>query len=253
MASSTEERQIAFKHTLDVYGARSDRQWFEETYGAKHVVIAQNVWAQKPFYNDPTGSITQGLVLQETDFVLTLDPFSAGRVWVAKNSPGIWPYAGLQTDWTSLDASRVRNWLSPIVFGPNYWFVLKQGDGSLIPTGNWEWQFSEGLLHLDDGFTAVDMGWITPLKLACYRYTGSYLAGDTTSAWTIQEWSATQGQISFILLYPVLVAESFSLSVNGVEYVDGVDFIRNGQTITWSNTAFVIGAGDYVVARYLRG
>jgi hypothetical protein len=179
MASSTEERQIAFKHTLDIYGARSDRQWFEEPYGAKHVTAAPDVWAQKPPFNDPASAVSQGLAIQEVNFVLTLDPFSAGRLWVAKSSPGSWPYTGPQTDWTVLDAQRVRNWISPIVFGLGYSFILKQGNGALIPTGNWEWHFSEGLLHLDDGFSAADMGWVTPLKLTCYRYTGSFLSGAT--------------------------------------------------------------------------
>lgn len=176
MASSTEERQIAFKHTLDVYGARSDRQWFEETFGARHVTAAADVWSKKPPYNDPASAIAQSLAAQLVQFELTPDPFSAGRVWVAKLSPGVWPYSGPLTDWTTLNTQRVKDWISPTVFGPGYTFLLHQGNGTPIPTGNWEFLFSEGLLHLNDGFTAADMGWVTPLKWSAYRYIGSYLS-----------------------------------------------------------------------------
>lgn len=176
MASSTEERQIAFKHTLDVYGARSDRQWFEETYGTRHTVVAPKVWAKEPPFNDAASAVLQGLAVQEVQFTLTLDPFSAGRVWVAKLSPGVWPYIGPQTDWTALELQRVKHWISPTVFGPSYQFVLYQGNGSPIPTGNWEFLFSEGLLHLDDGFSASEMGWVTPLKWTAYRYIGPFLS-----------------------------------------------------------------------------
>jgi len=252
MASSTEERQIAFKHTLDVYGVRSDRQWFEEPYGAKHVTVAPDVWASKPPFNNPASAVLQGLAIQEAEFSLTLDPFSAGRLWVAKSSPEVWPYAGPQTDWTVLETQRVKNWISPSVFGMSYQFVLKQGDGTLIPTGNWEWNFSEGLLHLDDGFSASEMGWVVPLKMTCYRYTGAFLS-EGVASWYLQEWSTTEGQISFILDYPISVVDSLEFSVNGVEYDLGTDFVRSGQTVTWLNSQFVIEAGDHVVARFLKG
>lgn len=253
MASSTEERQIAFKHTLDVYGARSDRQWFEETYGARHVVLAPDVWGKRPPFNDAAAAVSQGLAVQEVSFTLTLDPYSANQVWVAKTSPGVWPLNGSQTDWTALESQRVKNWISPIVSGPAYQFVLYQGNGSPIPTGNWEWLFSEGLLHLDAGYTAADLGWVTPLRLMCYRYSGEFLGSSEGADWHTDEWYATAGQVSFLLSYPVLVVGSFSFVVNGVEYDDPESFTRSGQTVTWLNTQFVMDAGDHVVARYLKG
>jgi hypothetical protein len=181
MASSNEKRDIAFKHTLDVYHARSDRQWFEETYGARHVVAGSDVWADIVAYNDRVTALAMNVALLETDFVLTLDPFSNNQVWVAKLSPGSWPYSGPMTDYTALNLQRVKNWISPVVFGPSaalgFPYTLKQNDGSPIPDGNWEFLFSEGLLHLDDGFTHVEMGWTTPLKLTAYRYIGKFISG----------------------------------------------------------------------------
>jgi len=179
MASQTEQIQIAFKHTLDIYGARSDRQWFEETYGAKHVVVASDVWSKTPPYNDPTTGISQGIVTSEIDFVLTLDPFSSNRLWVAKTIPGSWPFLGSLTNWVLLNSQRIKNWVSPTIFGASYVFVLKQNNGTLIPTGNWEWNFSEGLLHLDDGNTVPDKGWLAPLKLTGFRYIGPFVGAST--------------------------------------------------------------------------
>lgn len=185
MASSTEERNIAFKHTLDVLHERTDRQWFEESFGTRHAVVGPEIWRNRPFYNDAAGSITAGLAVAEVDFELTLDPFSAGTTWFAKTNPGVWPYNGPLTDFTQLGLERVQNWISPVVFGPSsatgFTYLLKQGDGTPIPTGNWELRFTEGILHLSEGSTAVDKGWVTPLKLTAYRYPGPFGFGSTTT------------------------------------------------------------------------
>jgi len=184
MASSTEERNIAFKHTLDVLHQRTDRQWFEEAFGTRHAVVGPEVWRNQPYYNDAAGAVSAGLAILETDFVLTLDPFSANTTWFAKVNPGVWPYSGPLTDYSTLDSERIQNWISPIVFGPSsstgYSYTLKQGDGTPIPTGSWEFKFVEGVLHLDEGSTAADKGWVTPLKLTAYRYPGPF--GFGTSA-----------------------------------------------------------------------
>jgi hypothetical protein len=175
VASSNEKRDIAFKHTLDVYHVRTDRQWFEEPFGTRHVVTAPDVWASKVPYNDSVSAVSLGLAFQEVNYELTLDPFSDGLLWVAKTSPGVWPFSGPMTDWTLLETQRVKNWISPIVYGNSYSYTLRQNDGTPIPDGNWEFLFSEGLLHLDEGYTASSMGWVTPLKLTAYRYVGGYL------------------------------------------------------------------------------
>ena len=186
MASTTEKRDIAFKHTLDVYHTRIDKQWFEETYGTKHVMTGPELWASSPDYNDAAAAVVAGLAVQEVDYVLTEDPFSDGRLWVAKSNPGVWPYDGPLTDYTQLNAERQQNWIAPVKFGPSsttgYSYVLKQNDGSPIPDGDWEFHFGNGLLHLDDGNTATDNGWATPLKLTAYRYTGDFLTGGTGGA-----------------------------------------------------------------------
>jgi len=179
MASNTEKRDIGFKHTLDVHHTRTDKQWFEETYRTRHVVAGSDVWAENPAYNDAAQAVIDGTAVQETDFELTLDPFSAGQLWVAKTNAGVWPFDGPLTDFDQLETERVKNWISPIYWGPSsstgYTYVLKQNDGTPIPDGNWELHFGEGLLHLDDGHTAADESWSTPLKLTAYRYDGSFV------------------------------------------------------------------------------
>lgn len=176
MPSSTEERAIAFKHTLDVLHERTDRQWFEETFGTRHAVVGPEIWQLRPSYNDAASAVLAGIAVEEVDFELTLDPFSANTTWFAKTNPGVWPYSGPLTDFDALALERVQNWISPVVFGPSsstgYSYQLTQGDGTPIPTGNWQLRFVEGVLKLDEGFTAVDNGWVTPLRLTAYRYTG---------------------------------------------------------------------------------
>lgn len=190
MASTTEKRDISFKHALDVHHTRTDKQWFEETYGTRHVVPGPEVWAEHVPYNDAASAVSAGLAVEEVSFVLTEDPFSDGRLWVSKSNAGVWPYNGPLTDYTQLDAERVRNWISPVRFGPSsvdgYTYVLSQNDGTPIPDGNWEFHFPEGLLHLDDGYTAVDEGWSTPLKLTAYRYTGGMGVGSTVKLRTTE-------------------------------------------------------------------
>jgi hypothetical protein len=82
------------------------------------------------------------------------------------------------TDFTALNATRVRNWVSPVSFGPHpvtgYSYSLTQDDGSQIPDGNWEFNFAEGFLHCDEGFSAKDLDWKTPLHITAYRYIGGF-------------------------------------------------------------------------------
>lgn len=206
MASSSEKREIAFKHTLDVYHTRLDKQWFEESYGTRHVVPGEEIWGATVPFNDAALAITNSVAVLETDFVLTEDPFSDGRLWVAKSNAGVWPFSGPLTDFTTLETERVKNWISPVRFGPSsstgYSFILKQNDGTPIPEGDWEINFPEGLVHLDDGNTAADNGWVTPLKLTAYRYTGALGTGGGGGTVEVQEdGSATvpaAGAINFI-------------------------------------------------------
>jgi hypothetical protein len=72
----------------------------------------------------------------------------------------------------------------------------------------------------------------------------------TGGPWTEDEFTATAGQITFILSSAPSTAASFSLMVNGVFYDDTADYTVSGVTVTWLNTPFALEVGDKLHARY---
>jgi len=68
--------------------------------------------------------------------------------------------------------------------------------------------------------------------------------------WEEDEFTATAGQITFILSNAPSDPESFALYVNGVLINDVVNYTRSGVTVTWLNILFTMGDGDEVIARY---
>ena len=72
----------------------------------------------------------------------------------------------------------------------------------------------------------------------------------------IAEWSrtifiATAGQTSFTLPGVAVDVETYTLSVNGVEYTRGIDYVVSGTTLTWL-APFTLIAGDRVMIAYER-
>lgn len=73
-------------------------------------------------------------------------------------------------------------------------------------------------------------------------------AGD---AWREDQFTATAGQVTFILSQAPTDPGSVELDVNGVTYEGGaVDYNISGVTITWLNGVFSMSAGDRVLVRY---
>ena len=62
---------------------------------------------------------------------------------------------------------------------------------------------------------------------------------------------ATLGQTSFTLPGVSVDIETYTMSVNGVEYVRGLDYIVSGTALTWL-APFTLIAGDRVVIAYER-
>jgi hypothetical protein len=72
----------------------------------------------------------------------------------------------------------------------------------------------------------------------------------------IAEWArivvtATSGQISFTLPSVALDPETYTMSVNGVEYARGIDYVVSGTTLTWLSP-FTLMVGDQVIIAYER-
>ena len=72
----------------------------------------------------------------------------------------------------------------------------------------------------------------------------------------IAEWArivvtATSGQISFTLPSVALDPETYTMSVNGVEYARGIDYVVSGTTLTWL-APFTLMVGDQVIIAYER-
>lgn len=70
------------------------------------------------------------------------------------------------------------------------------------------------------------------------------------AAWVQDEFTATAAQVSFILSGAPSEALSLTFNVNGIDYDDVVDYTISGSTVTWTNAAFVMEAGDKVIVRY---
>lgn len=70
------------------------------------------------------------------------------------------------------------------------------------------------------------------------------------SSWKEDEFSPTNGQVTFILSQAPTDANSLVFLANGVAADDGVDYTRSGQTITWTDAWFVMDTSDKVLVRY---
>jgi hypothetical protein len=84
------------------------------------------------------------------------------------------------------------------------------------------------------------------------------IGGITNDKWSsrseIDNWvrvifTATSGQISFTLPSVATDPDTYSLTVNGIEYVRGTDFTVSGTALTWLNT-FVLVSGDRLMVAY---
>lgn len=77
------------------------------------------------------------------------------------------------------------------------------------------------------------------------------LPGGGGNPWIENEFSPSNGQISFILSQAPADINSFTLLVNGVLADDGTDYTVSGTTLTWLNNLFVLDTGDKLLARYV--
>lgn len=74
--------------------------------------------------------------------------------------------------------------------------------------------------------------------------------GGGGNPWVEDEFSPTNGQVTFILSQAPTDANSVVFLANGVAADDGVDYTRSGQTITWTDVWFVMDTSDKVLVRY---
>lgn len=81
------------------------------------------------------------------------------------------------------------------------------------------------------------------------RVTITVTGGGGGGSWVRDIFTATTGQISFILSQAPSAATSVELSVNGIDYYEPGDWTRSGVTVTWLDTLFTMD-GDELVARY---
>lgn len=74
--------------------------------------------------------------------------------------------------------------------------------------------------------------------------------GGAGNPWVEDEFTPTNGQVTFILSQAPTDANSLVFLANGVAADDGVDYTRSGQTITWTDNWFVMDTSDKVLIRY---
>jgi hypothetical protein len=68
--------------------------------------------------------------------------------------------------------------------------------------------------------------------------------------WQEDEFTPTNGQITFILSQAPTDTVSLSFAVNGIRADDTDDYTVSGVTITWLNNLFAMETTDHVVVRY---
>ena len=69
--------------------------------------------------------------------------------------------------------------------------------------------------------------------------------------WMEDEFSPTNGQVSFALSQAPQDPDSLTLLVNGVVADDGDDYTLSGTNLTWLDNLFVLDTGDKLLARYI--
>ena len=69
--------------------------------------------------------------------------------------------------------------------------------------------------------------------------------------WIEDEFTPTNGQVTFILTQAPSDVTSLSLLVNGVLSDDVDDYTVSGTNLTWLNNLFVLDTADKLLAKYV--
>lgn len=68
--------------------------------------------------------------------------------------------------------------------------------------------------------------------------------------WYEDEFTPTNGQVTFIISNTPTDPQSLTFAVNGVLADEGVDYTLSGTTITWTDAPYTMQTTDLVVVRY---
>lgn len=60
----------------------------------------------------------------------------------------------------------------------------------------------------------------------------------------------TNGQTAFTLSATPVDINDVEMTVNGIEYTNGVDFTITGTSVTWNNVLFTLRTGDMIIFDY---
>lgn len=173
--SSDAQLDISNKISLGIISTNTDKNYFEEEYAWLPIVRNNDIYFETvPYANSPeeadafaaTGTDATGtasVVEKFTDVLMDEIPLSNGQGYAVYEVPGT----------VTLD-SRISDWLSPQLFGPGYFFTLKENDGTIVnlTDGRYQVDHRNGIVRFDEGFTPADQGLLTPLKITFYRYIG---------------------------------------------------------------------------------
>lgn len=78
----------------------------------------------------------------------------------------------------------------------------------------------------------------------------AYVDSQIGASWIEDEFTPTNGQVSFTLSQAPIDLDTVTVHVNGVLYDDGADFSVSGAILTWLNT-FVLATTDKMIVRYI--
>lgn len=176
--STSEQRKIAYFHSLGKVMTRDSQAVYESPYKSSHNVRLSEIWSDDIVYAiDYAAAVNESInssavtLYEETQLTEILG--SNGQSWYLNNS-----------------GQFIRPWISPIDVPnptnnlPSYGYTLRlfRGDDATIGTagseigmteGAWSVDYYAGIIHFANGQTPNDRGWGT-VKASIFVYTGQF-------------------------------------------------------------------------------
>lgn len=221
---------LVFKKILGKRVTSDAKKFYEEFGDIALDISASEIKAQPIPFNDPTTGITNGVVLQYTNLVLTEDITVAGH----------------QSWYAFTGGNRIKNWI-PDKYGVLYPIKLYDNTGSQIfPTDGQGWIFDyvTGVLNFIGPITSP-----TPFKITGYTYIGTFMSGGGGSS--LQSALipiTTNGQTSFTIPNHSSV---FQVKVDGIPLRSG-DYSILGNALTFNPipAQFTLATSDELQVDY---
>lgn len=229
--STTEERKIAYFHSLGKVMSRDSQASYESPFKSSHNVRSNEIWSDPIAYAvDYTAAVnestTNNAVTLYTQTTLTQIMGSNGQSWYLNNG-----------------GKFIRPWISPVDVQspttnlPSYGYTLRlfRGSNATVGTPNseigmtegaWSVDYYAGIIHFGTTQTPIDKGW-GDVKVTLFVYTGLFGGGgvaslrydDTTKELIIDEGLSTEQRTDVSKLSDALSADNINMEANATSSI----------------------------------